>query len=1843
MRTSGNRQTVSLVRWALVVVCAALLLGDAVASVGDPDIIVMDENIDAAIRLLRFGDADALVTSDAYNGDEALQVEWGEGVAAENLPGLGFHIVETPRTDDEFRYLTFAWKKHVPTLIPEWLAFAVPQTGPAPESIFIDWIAELTDGEVFEEDLTLPELIRFNVGSNGVLPGFPEDLELDVPAAFQPRSIYSEGGVDLDFQFRPNVDNSRITAYLITYIRSERTRLADLYVGSDDAIAVWLNGEFVHANPVERSGEPDQDWIEGVELRRGRNILMLKVAETSGDWTAFARFDDASGLTFSSHPALDGAPLPAALPEDRRDVSIQFGVIGGRTNGAVRFLPETEGVKGVVGDSFEGFYHAGLEAAYEPSIQVSEFAPADWTVVTRDLYEDWGNIFVTGLAFASVDGLPAVFDYVGFGKGGFGETPDIPLPPTMEFDPSNSITVDEGATERVWISATDPNPEDTVSLRLQNIKGNTASAGVKLVTGTGGPLPEWIRIEDISPGNPANAVLRMEPSYDDAGRYNFTLRAVDDSPTRLSTFDTLFVTVGDVNRDPGFVPLGVQSVSEGNTLRFTVLATDLDGDAVTLGASGLLPGDASFVPATGRFTWQPTFADSGSHTATFTAADGRGGSARMTVQISVSEENRAPTFDAAMAQEFQALVGKEFLLAVQVSDADQDIIDVSLVVVPAGVTFDAASRSIRWTPTAAQEGSHTLALLADDGNGGVTEGSVSVTVSRNRPVWQPVSVTEVRETQEATFRAIPVHPDDLPMAMSFTSDPPLPPSVVADEGDSLLFSWVPGFDDAGSYLLTFTASDPLGLTADLRITLDVENFNRDPEVADVPDGTAVVGQPFVLSLDQYVSDPDADDVPRLTFSKGETAPVGVVISSTGQLEWSPAAGIAGEQIIPFVVTDPSLSSASGRVIVFVEAPPTFAFEPSEQPAVDEGSVVIVEVTAADGNSRDTVSVEWVNEGAVPDWVSWAFAPGNPGTATITLSPDFTAAGAAAERTVPIAIRAVDNSTEALSAQATLTVIVNNTNRAPALAAVPQQTLSEGQAWSVTLAATDEDTDDTLTYSFTGLPPGATFDAASATMRWTPNFDQANTYTVTATVRDRDPSGVASTQIRLVVLDVNRRPVMQSITAPSNLVEGSPISFTVRGIDPDADNTVTYRVTPDPAGISLNQSTGAFRWTPQVGQAGVYTLTFTADDGLGGTDTAQVTLDIDELDNEPPTGSIALEGGTTVDGVLLVDSASVTLEIDADDNRSPDSAIQMQLRNAGGTFSSAETVRATVEWEVSPSDGEKTVQVRFEDEFGNRSEEFEVTFTLDTTAPQIAHTRVTSAEVGEAIEIVATVTDETSTDARLLYRPSGEGDFTRVNMAGEDTVEATIPSSAAREGVSYYIEVEDALGHVATFPDDGASGPVGVSVSGEVTQTTTFPADTWHIFSVPLTSAPGQLTDLLNTALTPGNWSANAWNGTATVAATPTVKAGQAFWLTTKTPLRLDVQGVLSDPANPPTIAVRQGWNLVGNPYVYPVPFGSVKVVLNGQRVGLDEGGDAVLRRRFWRWSDTTSNDVTDGDYQIETGLSATWEPWEGYWVFADAAGTLVVEPVERLAASPSVAQDTAPLWSGALALTASTGVSRVYVALDESAEEGYDAMDVEQPPAPSNVRLSLVQAGMPYQRVSLPAEGADWSWDAETVTASDADLSLSSPLPQGYRLYVEDLATGLRTRLVPSSGLRVRAGESSLLLRLTRERLGPDVVGAAPMQTRLLANYPNPFNPETWIPFTLAADDDVVIHVYNVDGLRVRSLSLGYLAAGRYSDRSRAGYWDGRNDAGEAVASGAYVYELRAGGEREMRRMVVRK
>ena len=98
-----------------------------------------------------------------------------------------------------------------------------------------------------------------------------------------------------------------------------------------------------------------------------------------------------------------------------------------------------------------------------------------------------------------------------------------------------------------------------------------------------------------------------------------------------------------------------------------------------------------------------------------------------------------------------------------------------------------------------------------------------------------------------------------------------------------------------------------------------------------------------------------------------------------------------------------------------------------------------------------------------------------------------------------------------------------------------------------------------------------------------------------------------------------------------------------------------------------------------------------------------------------------------------------------------------------------------------------------------------------------------------------------------------------------------------------------------------------------------------------------------------------------------------------------------------------------------------------------------------------------------------------------------------------------------------------------------------------------------------------------------------------------------------------------------------------PAETALLHNYPNPFNPETWIPYQLAHAADVTLTIYDTQGMLVRQLDLGYQQAGYYTNRTRAAYWDGRNRLGESVGSGVYFYHLSAGDYSTMRKMVILK
>ena len=109
---------------------------------------------------------------------------------------------------------------------------------------------------------------------------------------------------------------------------------------------------------------------------------------------------------------------------------------------------------------------------------------------------------------------------------------------------------------------------------------------------------------------------------------------------------------------------------------------------------------------------------------------------------------------------------------------------------------------------------------------------------------------------------------------------------------------------------------------------------------------------------------------------------------------------------------------------------------------------------------------------------------------------------------------------------------------------------------------------------------------------------------------------------------------------------------------------------------------------------------------------------------------------------------------------------------------------------------------------------------------------------------------------------------------------------------------------------------------------------------------------------------------------------------------------------------------------------------------------------------------------------------------------------------------------------------------------------------------------------------------------------------------------------------------------LVLERL---LAALPPQKTALLPNYPNPFNPETWIPYQLSHSGEVTVRIYAATGNVVRTLALGHQDAGEYKNRGQAAYWDGRNDFGETVASGLYFYTLTAGDFSATRKMLILK
>ena len=162
-----------------------------------------------------------------------------------------------------------------------------------------------------------------------------------------------------------------------------------------------------------------------------------------------------------------------------------------------------------------------------------------------------------------------------------------------------------------------------------------------------------------------------------------------------------------------------------------------------------------------------------------------------------------------------------------------------------------------------------------------------------------------------------------------------------------------------------------------------------------------------------------------------------------------------------------------------------------------------------------------------------------------------------------------------------------------------------------------------------------------------------------------------------------------------------------------------------------------------------------------------------------------------------------------------------------------------------------------------------------------------------------------------------------------------------------------------------------------------------------------------------------------------------------------------------------------------------------------------------------------------------------------------------------------------------------------------------------------------------------WDWQTETPLERPTVPVYFDISRDGSILLSEAVSGQIHiwdgSALLPSQPVAVEPGGKQIV-----------ILGAV-KRDQLLQNFPNPFNPETWIPFRLANESPVTIYIYNTAGQLVRRLSLGTMPAGDYSSQAQAVYWDGRNQVGEPVSSGLYLYTIHAGDFSATRKMLIRK
>jgi len=677
-------------------------------------------------------------------------------------------------------------------------------------------------------------------------------------------------------------------------------------------------------------------------------------------------------------------------------------------------------------------------------------------------------------------------------------------------------------------------------------------------------------------------IITWTPTYNQAGVYNDILLIM--KAGNLSDSTKFNITVTHVNRLPILQPIADQVVDENKRLSYLITGSDddVEDQGKLVYESVNLPEGAQFNSETLEFSWTPTYEQSGTYSdPTFIVTDPAGLSDSQSVKIVVNHINRAP-----LLEELQSISGNENIpISFSVIGSDADVEDAQkleykALSLPEGANF--SDQKFSWTPTYDQSGIYKVEFVLSDGQLSDSH-FVSLTIVHvNRPPkLDSLAVQTVDENKQLQFKLTASDPDIEDAGKFTVTAADLPEGTAFDQG-TLSFTWTPTFEQSGEYNVTFTNTDPEGLTGKLKAVVKVNHINRtpvfNPILAQVVDENNLLT--FVVPAGE---DPDKEDTDKLVYSAKDLPEGATFDPVTRSITWTPTYDQSGEYTVVISLSDGEFTVVQPIKLTvnhINRAPVVDIIKPQN---INENSQLQFSVNGNDPDKEDagktTLTVSTLPEGAVFDNKTGSFA----WTPTYEQSGEYN-----------VTFTLTDQA--GLSTSQTATINVVHVNRPPVLSDIPSQSVAENTPVSFIVTASDDDKEDEgkLTFSSSNLPEGSMLDATSGSFTWNPNFLQAGNYNVNIKVTDSG-SLSAEKQVTIDVSNVNRQPILNAL---DNKVvnENSLLTFKISGTDEDTDNEITFNLSTLPEGAEFNEKTGDFSWKPNYSQAGDYSFNVTMSDG-----------------------------------------------------------------------------------------------------------------------------------------------------------------------------------------------------------------------------------------------------------------------------------------------------------------------------------------------------------------------------------------------------------------------------------------------------------------------------------------------------------------------------------------------------------------------------------------------------------------------------------------------------------------------